>query len=87
MQRSPCTDPRSQAAAPIHRTQASFDFHNDEAKMKVGDFLIPYDAQCPHGNYYDYCQVCSGAKADFERWCYEIAEEWEASPHDISKAE
>lgn len=52
--------------------------------MKLGDLLIPYDAQCPHGNYYDFCQVCSGAKADFERWCYECAEDW-TDEHSISR--
>lgn len=45
--------------------------------MKIADTQIPYDAQCPHGNYYDYCHVCSGAETDFERECYLMAQEWD----------
>lgn len=43
--------------------------------MKSSDTQIPYDAQCPHGTYYSDCQVCSGAKADFESWCYDTADQ------------
>jgi len=52
--------------------------------MRAGDTQIPYDAQCPHASYYDCCMVCSGAKADFERAMYLLADEWpEDWCHDI----
>lgn len=53
--------------------------------MKNADTQIPYDAQCPHGNYYSDCQICSGAKADFERACYLLADDWFDGECDIGQ--
>lgn len=32
---------------------------------------------CQHGHRYSDCQICSGAKADFERYIYELEDEIE----------
>ena len=46
--------------------------------MNHDDILIPYDAQCQHGRRYSDCQICSGAKADFEQLAYALVDEWDA---------
>lgn len=33
--------------------------------MKAEDYLIPYDAQCPHGNYFDCCEQCNFVEEEY----------------------
>lgn len=47
--------------------------------MTLDEILIPYDAQCPHGLRFSDCQICSGARDDFERDIYEREDERESN--------